>query len=98
MQLSDAARAAGLTDGEIVEIIALVALNVFTNVLGKATRYLLLVLGLKGLHPLLHTCTQLPILVVCKRLAVRPDEHHNGIRYVQNQRLKPAADAGESRF
>jgi len=34
----DAARAAGLTDGEIVEIIALVALNVFTNVLGKATR------------------------------------------------------------
>lgn len=34
----DAARAAGLTDAEIVEIIALVALNVFTNILGKATR------------------------------------------------------------
>ena len=33
-----AARAAGLTDGEIVEVIAVVALNVFTNVLGKATR------------------------------------------------------------
>lgn len=34
----DAARAAGLGDAEIVEVIALVALNVFTNVLGKATR------------------------------------------------------------
>jgi uncharacterized peroxidase-related enzyme len=34
----DAARAAGLTDAEIVEIIAIVALNIFTNVLGKATR------------------------------------------------------------
>lgn len=34
----DAARAAGLSDGEIVEVIAIVALNVFTNVLGKATR------------------------------------------------------------
>ena len=34
----DAARAAGLTDGELVEIIAVVALNIFTNVLGKATR------------------------------------------------------------
>jgi uncharacterized peroxidase-related enzyme len=34
----DVARAAGLTDGEIVEIIAVVALNIFTNVLGKATR------------------------------------------------------------
>lgn len=34
----DAARNAGLTDGEIVEIIAVVALNIFTNVLGKATR------------------------------------------------------------
>jgi uncharacterized peroxidase-related enzyme len=34
----DAARAAGLSDGEIVEIIAIVALNIFTNVLGKATR------------------------------------------------------------
>lgn len=34
----DAARGAGLSDGEIVEIIAIVALNIFTNVLGKATR------------------------------------------------------------
>jgi uncharacterized peroxidase-related enzyme len=34
----DAARTAGLSDGEIVEIIAIVALNIFTNVLGKATR------------------------------------------------------------
>lgn len=34
----DAARHAGLTDGEIVEVIAIVALNVFTNILGKATR------------------------------------------------------------
>ena len=34
----DAARNAGLTDGEIVEIIAVVALNIFPNVLGKATR------------------------------------------------------------
>lgn len=34
----DAARAAGLSDGEIVEVIAIVALNIFTNVLGKATR------------------------------------------------------------
>ncbi len=34
----DRARAAGLTDGEIVEVIATVALNVFTNILGKATR------------------------------------------------------------
>lgn len=33
----EAARAAGITDGEIVEIIALVALNVFTNVLNKAS-------------------------------------------------------------
>lgn len=33
-----AARAAGLSDGEIVEVIAVVALNVFTNILGKATR------------------------------------------------------------
>jgi uncharacterized peroxidase-related enzyme len=33
-----AARAAGLTDAEIVEIIAVVALNVFTNILGKATQ------------------------------------------------------------
>ena len=34
----EAARAAGLTDGEIVEVIAAVALNVFTNILGKAAR------------------------------------------------------------
>ena len=34
----DAARAAGLSDAEIVEVIAVVALNIFTNVLGKATR------------------------------------------------------------
>ena len=34
----DAARAAGLTDAEIVEVIAVVALNVFTNILGKAVR------------------------------------------------------------
>ncbi|MGB7990998.1 MAG: carboxymuconolactone decarboxylase family protein, partial [Candidatus Methylophosphatis roskildensis] len=34
----DAARAAGLNDGEIVETIAVVAINLFTNILGKATR------------------------------------------------------------
>lgn len=34
----EAARSAKLTDIEIVEIIAVVALNIFTNVLGKATR------------------------------------------------------------
>ena len=34
----DAVRAAGFSDGEIVEIITLVALNVFTNLLGKSTR------------------------------------------------------------
>jgi uncharacterized peroxidase-related enzyme len=34
----DAARAAGLDDGQIVEIISVVALNLFTNLLGKATR------------------------------------------------------------
>jgi uncharacterized peroxidase-related enzyme len=34
----DAARKAGLTDAEVVEIISVVALNVFTNILGKATR------------------------------------------------------------
>lgn len=34
----DAARSAGLSDAEIVETIAVVALNIFTNVLGKATR------------------------------------------------------------
>jgi uncharacterized peroxidase-related enzyme len=33
----EAVRAAGFTDGEIVEIITLVALNVFTNILGKST-------------------------------------------------------------
>ena len=33
-----AARAAGLSDGEIVEVIAVVALNIFTNLLGKALR------------------------------------------------------------
>ena len=33
----EAARAAGFSDGEIVEIIAVVALNVFTNLLGKST-------------------------------------------------------------
>ena len=33
-----AARAAGLTDGEIVEIIAVVTINLFTNILGKAAR------------------------------------------------------------
>ena len=33
-----AARAACLTDAQIVEVIALVALNVFTNLIGKATR------------------------------------------------------------
>ncbi|MGE5169908.1 MAG: carboxymuconolactone decarboxylase family protein [Rudaea sp.] len=34
----DAVRAAGVSDGEIVEIIALVALNLFTNVLNKAVQ------------------------------------------------------------
>jgi len=34
----DAARKAGLIDAEIVEVISLVALNIFTNILGKATR------------------------------------------------------------
>ena len=34
----DSARGAGLTDAEVVEVIALVALNLFTNVLGKAGR------------------------------------------------------------
>ncbi len=34
----EALRAAGYSDGEIVEIIALVALNVFTNLLGKSTQ------------------------------------------------------------
>lgn len=33
-----AARAAGLGDADIVEVIAVVALNVFTNILGKATQ------------------------------------------------------------
>lgn len=34
----DSVRSAGFSDAEIVEIIALVALNVFTNILGKSTR------------------------------------------------------------
>lgn len=34
----EAARAAGLSDAEIVEVIAVVSLNIFTNILGKATR------------------------------------------------------------
>ena len=34
----DAAHNAGLSDGEIVEVISVVALNIFTNLLGKATR------------------------------------------------------------
>jgi uncharacterized peroxidase-related enzyme len=34
----DGARAAGLSDREIVEVIATVVLNIFTNVIGKATR------------------------------------------------------------
>jgi len=34
----EAARSAGLSDGEIVEVISVVALNIFTNILGKATR------------------------------------------------------------
>lgn len=33
----EAVRAAGFRDGEIVEMITLVALNVFTNILGKST-------------------------------------------------------------
>ena len=34
----DAARHAGLSDGEIVEVITVVALNIFTNILGKIGR------------------------------------------------------------
>jgi len=34
----DAARNAGLTDAEIVEVISVVAINIFTNIIGKATR------------------------------------------------------------
>lgn len=34
----DAARAVGLSDAEIVEIITVVALNIFTNLIGKATQ------------------------------------------------------------
>ncbi len=34
----DAARNAGLSDAEVVEIIAVVVLNIFTNILGKAAR------------------------------------------------------------
>ncbi len=33
----EAARKGGLTDGEVVEVISVVALNIFTNILGKAT-------------------------------------------------------------
>ena len=33
-----AARAAGLTDGEIVEVVTVVAINVFTNILNKGMR------------------------------------------------------------
>ena len=34
----DAARAAGLSDAEIVESVAVVALNIFTNILGKGVQ------------------------------------------------------------
>jgi uncharacterized peroxidase-related enzyme len=34
----EAARAAGLSDAEIVEIMAVVVLNIYTNIIGKATR------------------------------------------------------------
>jgi len=34
----EAARGAGLSDAEIVEIIAVVVINIFTNILGKASR------------------------------------------------------------
>ena len=34
----NAARAAGLSDGELVEVIAVVALNIFTNLIGKASQ------------------------------------------------------------
>jgi uncharacterized peroxidase-related enzyme len=34
----NAARAAGMSDAEIVETIAVVSLNIFTNILGKATQ------------------------------------------------------------
>jgi alkylhydroperoxidase family enzyme len=34
----DAARAAGLTDAHIVEVIAVVVLNIFTNIINKASR------------------------------------------------------------
>jgi uncharacterized peroxidase-related enzyme len=34
----EAARAAGLTDAEIVEVITVVSLNIFTNIIGKATQ------------------------------------------------------------
>ena len=37
MQELDAARTGGLSDAQIVEVIALVALNIFTNLIGKAT-------------------------------------------------------------
>jgi len=34
----DAARAAGLTDAEVVEVIAVVVLNIFTNIINKASQ------------------------------------------------------------
>lgn len=34
----NAARAAGLSDAEIVEVITVVSLNIFTNIIGKATQ------------------------------------------------------------
>jgi uncharacterized peroxidase-related enzyme len=34
----DAARAAGLSDADIVEVIAVVVLNIFTNIVGKVSR------------------------------------------------------------
>ena len=34
----DAARKAGLSDAEMVEVITVVALNIFTNIIGKTTR------------------------------------------------------------
>ncbi len=34
----ESASAAGLSDGEIVEVIAVVAINIFLNLLGKSTK------------------------------------------------------------
>jgi len=47
----DAARGAGLSDAELVEIIALVALNIFTNLIGKATRVEIDFAQVPLLHP-----------------------------------------------